>query len=133
MTRTVRSNTLDSRPSDASYSPNSEYDDLTPRSHGKTLFYEGKSAYATICPERTNENMLILMIEALPFYWLAQALHNVLSNDPSVLNQRDKTSQGASTPPAGSWNKFAGMDFKQMLQSARVFVRNSSVSHKFRR
>lgn len=23
---------------------------------------------------------------------------------------------------AGSWNKFAGMDFKQMLQSARVFV-----------
>lgn len=67
MTRTVRSNTLDSRPSDASYSPNSEYDDLTPRSHGKTLFYEGKSANATICPERTNENMLNLYDRGFTF------------------------------------------------------------------
>lgn len=65
------------------------------------------------------------MIEALPFYWLAQALHNVLANDPTVLSQRDKASQEAPKPPAGSWNKFAGMDFKQMLQSARVFVRSS--------
>ncbi|KAJ9096324.1 hypothetical protein QFC21_005144 [Naganishia friedmannii] len=101
ITRNVRSDTLDSRPSDASNSPSGEYDELAPRSQGKTLFYE----------------------EALPFYWLAQALHNVLANDPSVLRQRNKAGQDAPTPPAGSWNKFAGMDFKQMLQSARVFTR----------
>ncbi|KAJ9104231.1 hypothetical protein QFC19_004048 [Naganishia cerealis] len=98
--RTARSDTLDSRPSETSTSPNGDYDDLFPRSQGKTLFYE----------------------EALPFYWLAQALHNILASDPSVLNQRDSGSQDVP-PPVGSWNKFAGMDFKQMLQSARVFTR----------
>ena len=60
--------------------------------------------------------------EALPFYWLAQALYNILASDPSALDSERNNVNAASTPPAGSWNKFAGMDFKQMLQSARVFV-----------
>jgi hypothetical protein len=60
--------------------------------------------------------------EALPFYWLAQALYNILANDASALDPEGNDRTPSPMAPAGSWNKFAGMDFKQMLQSARVFV-----------
>lgn len=47
--------------------------------------------------------------EAIPFYWLAQALLNILNS--------------AQGPQIGSgWNAFAGLRYGEMLKSARMFV-----------
>lgn len=56
---------------------------------------------------------LIWYAEALPFYWLAQALLNILDNSPS-------------TEPG--WNTFhssstGGVNYGEMLKSARMFTR----------
>jgi len=55
--------------------------------------------------------------EALPFYWLAQALLNILSS--------------VQGPQAhAGWNAFAGLKYGDMLKSARMFVSVSQCSQK---
>jgi len=55
-----------------------------------------------------------LVAEALPFYWLAQALLNILNSAP---------------PHEPGWNVFApgnaggGIGYGEMLKSARMFTR----------
>jgi hypothetical protein len=64
--------------------------------------------------------------EALPLYWLSQALHSILSADKGVLATRrreDGTVPYGFEARASAWiNRFAGIDVAKMLQSARVFV-----------
>ncbi|KAK4686104.1 hypothetical protein P7C73_g4026, partial [Tremellales sp. Uapishka_1] len=59
----------------------------------------------------TNKNLcerLNYCEEALPFYWLAQALLNILNQAP---------------PNEPGWNQFAGLKYSEMLESARMFTR----------
>lgn len=46
--------------------------------------------------------------EALPFYWLAQALLNLLN---------------AAPPHEPGWNNFTGIRYNEMLKSSRTFTR----------
>jgi len=65
--------------------------------------------------------------EALPLYWLSQALHSILAGDKGVLATRrkeDGTVPFGIEARAAAWmDRFAGIDVAKMLQSARVFTR----------
>lgn len=49
-----------------------------------------------------------MIAEALPFYWLAQALLNLLNSAP---------------PNEPGWNSFSGIKYSEMLKSSRTFTR----------
>lgn len=68
----------------------------------------------------------LLSAEALPLYWLSQALHSILAADPSI-GDIARTMDGSMPDAdkhkaAASLDRFSGIDLAKMLQSARVFV-----------
>jgi hypothetical protein len=82
-------------------SPNSANSASSSARTGKLNYCEGESI------RRTQWNVAD-HAEALPFYWLAQALLNTLN---------------AAPPNEPGWNSFSGMKYSEMLKSSRTFTR----------
>lgn len=90
------------QPTSEDPSPSSSYGRSSPSARTSKLNYcEGQSITLYQVHQLTRP-------EALPFYWLAQALLNLLQ---------------AAPPNEPGWNSFSGIKYRDMLKSSRTFTR----------